>query len=224
MQCTVYQLGLIEYSKAYQLQTELVRRRLDSDVPNTLLLLEHPPTITIGRFGKPENILASRTQLEEEGVSLVFTDRGGDVTYHGPGQIIGYPVIDLHKSRITIRRYIYKLEEVIINTLRELSLTAYRDATHRGVWIKNEEIAAIGLRISRGITMHGFALNVNPDMTHFSLINPCGFTDRKAASIASILSRKITMEEVTERLIAQFSNVFDAEVIPGYDIFMRSGR
>ena len=224
MRCAVYRLGLIEYSEAYQLQTELVRRRLEGEISNTLLLLEHPPTITVGRFGKPENILVSRAQLEGEGISLVFTDRGGDVTYHGPGQLVGYPIIDLRSSGRNIRQYIYELEEVIIRTLRDFSLEAYRDASHPGVWINGEEIAAIGLGIRRWIAMHGFALNVSPSLEHFSLIKPCGFADRKATSISSILSREIPMEEVVESLITHFSVVFDAEMIRASNIMVRSDK
>ena len=218
MLCSVYQLGLIKYSEAYRLQTALVRRRLDGEITNTLLLLEHPPAVTVGKFGRLENVLASQAQLEEEGVSLFFTDRGGDVTYHGPGQLVGYPILDLRKGGRDIRRYIHDLEEVLIRTLNDFSLKAYRDESHPGVWINNEEIAAIGLSIKRWITMHGFALNVNPELKHFSLIKPCGLSDRKATSISSILSREIPMEEVIDRLITHFSSVFDAEMKQGSEI------
>lgn len=224
MQYVVYHLGLVEYSKAYHLQRKLLRQRFDGEIMDTILLLEHPPTITIGKSGKLENVLASQAQLASEGVSLFFTDRGGDVTYHCPGQLVGYPMIDLRGRGRDIHRYLHDLEEVVIRTLNDFSIKAYRDESHAGVWVKNEEIVAIGLSIRRWITMHGFALNVNPELKHFSMINPCGFSGRKATSISSILSQDIPMQAVIERLIAHFSAVFDAQIEFGSDILLRSYR
>jgi len=222
MFCTVYQLGLIGYSQAYHLQRELLRQRVNDEITDTLLLLEHPPTITIGKSGKLENVLASQAQLAREGVSLFFVDRGGDVTYHGPGQLVAYPIIDLRQRGRDVYKYVRDLEEVIIRTLNDFGIKARRDRNHRGAWVGNEEVAAIGLRISRWVSMHGFALNVNMDLEPFSLINPCGFCDRKATSISNLLSQDIPMETVAERLLAHFSQVFDSRMERGSDILSRS--
>lgn len=212
MLCVVYQLGLVGYREAYHLQRKLLRQRLDGETKDTILLLEHLPTITIGKSGKLENVLVSQEQLAREGISLFFTDRGGDVTYHGPGQLVAYPIIDLRNRGRDVHRYIYDLEEVVTRTLNDFSIEAHRDESHAGVWVKEEEIAAIGLSIKRWITMHGIALNVNPNLEHFSLINPCGFQDRKATSIAKLLSQNIPMEEVRQQLIANFADVFNVHI------------
>ncbi len=210
MLCVVYQLGLIEYGDAYHLQRKLFRERLDGQITDTLLLLEHTPTITIGKSGKLENVLVSPEQLAEEGISLFFADRGGDVTYHGPGQLVAYPIIDLRKRGRDVHQYVHDLEEVIIRTLNDFGIESCRDVTHAGVWVNGEEMAAIGLSVRRWISMHGFAINVNPELHHFSLINPCGFPNRKATSIANLVSQDVPMEAVIERLLAHFSEVFDA--------------
>jgi lipoate-protein ligase B len=206
--CVMYQLGLVEYGEAYRLQKKLHRQRLKGDIPDTLLLLEHPPTVTIGRSGSLENILVSREQLIQEGISLFFIGRGGDVTYHGPGQLVGYPIMDLSRRGKDIHRYVHALEEVLLRTLKDFSIFANRDDSHAGVWVDEEEVAAIGLSIRRWVTMHGFALNINPNIKHFSLINPCGFSNRKATSMSQILGREVDMEEVAKRLVAHFSDVF----------------
>ena len=218
MLCVVYQLGLVEYGDAYRLQRKLFRERLDGQITDTLLLLEHTPTITIGKSGKLENVLASPEQLAEEGISLFFADRGGDVTYHGPGQLVAYPIIDLRKRGRDIHQYVHDLEEVIIRTLGDFGIEGCRDGTHAGVWVKGEEIAAIGLSVRRWISMHGFAINVNLELQHFSLINPCGFPNRKATSIANLVSKDIPMRAVVESLLAHFSEVFDARMELGTGI------
>ena len=222
MRCSVYQLGLIKYSDAYHLQQRLLVKRLNGLIEDTLLLLEHPPTITVGKSGKLENILTSQAQLAESGVSLIFTDRGGDVTYHGPGQIVGYPIFDLRERGKDIHRYLHNLEEVLIRTLNDFSIKSELDSGHAGVWVKDEEIAAIGLSIRKWVTMHGFALNVNTDLARFSLINPCGFTDRKATSMARLLGSEIAMESVIERLLAHFAAIFDVQLELRTDILSRS--
>ena len=221
MPYVAYWLGLIDYSKAYCLQRELLRQRFDNEIADTLLLLEHPPTITIGKSGKLENILASQTQLAKEGVSLFFVDRGGDVTYHSPGQLVAYPIIDLRRRR-NVHKYVHDIEEVIIRALNDFGIAGCRDESHAGVWVKDEEVAAIGLSVRSWITMHGFALNVNLDLAQFCFINPCGFSDRKATSISTLLSQDMPMEAVIERLLAHFSEVFDAHMELGSDIVVRS--
>ena len=222
MLCTVYHLGLIAYSDAYHLQRQLLCQRVNNEITDTLLLLEHPPTITIGKSGKLENVLASQAQLVEAGVSLFFVDRGGDVTYHCPGQLVAYPIIDLRQRGRDVHQYLRELEEVIIRTLNDFSIDACRDRSHAGVWVKGREIAAIGLRVSKWVSMHGFALNVNTDLEQFSLINLCGFSDRKATSISALLSQDVSMEAVTEKLLAHFSEVFDLQMECGSGILMRS--
>ena len=221
IRCVVHWLGITEYGDAYRLQRKMLRERLEDRIPDTLLLLEHPPTITVGKSGKLENILVSREQLAEEGVSLVFIDRGGDVTYHGPGQLVGYPIIDLKEQGKDAHRYIRNLEEVIIRTLNDFSIQSGRDSNHAGVWVDNEEIAAIGLSLKKWVTMHGFALNVTTDMTPFSLINPCGFTNRKATSILRLLGQEIPVAVVKEKLLTHFAEVFNAHLEPGTDELMR---
>jgi lipoate-protein ligase B len=206
--CVVRRLGLTEYLRAWQFQKELHRERLEGLIPNTLLLLEHPPTFTMGKSGSVENVLVPIDELERRGISLFFIERGGDVTYHGPGQIVGYPIFDLRDRGKDIRRFVFELEETIIRTLKDFSIESGRDETHPGVWRERAEIAAIGLSVRRWVSMHGFALNVNTGQGDFSLINPCGFSDRRATSMAEVLGTSVDMEAVAERLLANFSDVF----------------
>ena len=220
--CAVYQLGLVEYGKIYRLQKKLHRERLNGAISDTLLLLEHPPTVTIGRSGSLDNVLVSREQLTQEGISLFFIGRGGDVTYHGPGQLVGYPIMCLSERGEDIHRYVHDLEEVLIRTLKDFSIYANRDESHAGVWVDEEEVAAIGLSIRRWVTMHGFALNVNPNLKHFSLINPCGFSNRKATSMSQLLGRKLHMEEVNKCLVTNFSDVFGMTMEMGSSKAVRS--
>jgi len=224
MVCTVYQLGLIAYSEAYHLQTKLLYQRARGKIKDTLVLLEHPPTITIGKSGKMENVLASKSQLSKEGISVLLVDRGGDVTYHGPGQLVGYPIIDLKNRGKDVHRYVYDLEDVILRTISDFGLKCSRDIAHAGVWAEEEEIAAIGLKIRWWISMHGFALNVTPELKHFSFINPCGFANRKATSMSKLLSQDVPMESVIERLLAQFSHVFNTSIELGSDMLVWSCR
>jgi len=212
MWCAVRQLGAIEYREAYELQKALLQERLRGRIADTLLLLEHPPTITVGKSGKLENVLASPAELASAGVSLIFTDRGGDVTYHGPGQIVGYPILDLRERDRDAHRYVHYLEEVLIRTLADYGIGSGRDHNHAGVWVNDEEIAALGLSIRQWITMHGFALNVNTDLKHFTLINPCGFANKTATSMARLLGHELPIDEVTERLLAHFAEVFEVEL------------
>lgn len=212
MRINVYQPGTVSYDQAYRLQQELRRRVIDGRTAETLLLLEHHPTVTIGRLGNPDNILVSSEKLAELGVSLFFTDRGGDVTCHGPGQLVVYPIIDLGKRGRDARGYIYRLEEVVLKTLANFSIRGTRDEGHAGIWVENNEIAAIGINLRRWVSAHGLALNVNTGPRLFSLINPCGFTDRQAISISQLLSGPVDMKEVTEIFLAHFSEVFEAEL------------
>ena len=207
--CVVLELGLIEYQEAYNLQRNLHRQRVEGKIPDVLLLLEHPPTITIGKSGTPDNVLVSRERLAREGISVFFTDRGGDVTYHGPGQLVGYPLVDLRQRGKDLHGYVKKLEEVILRILKDFSIRGDRDECHPGVWVDGEEIAAIGLSLRNWVSMHGFALNINVDLEHFSFVNPCGFSDRRVTSMSKILGSHVPMHEATNSLITHFCRVFD---------------
>jgi lipoate-protein ligase B len=210
--CIAVKLGEIEYKEAYQLQRRLHRKRINGEIPDVMLLLEHPPTLTVGKSGSVDNVLVSKERLARKGISMFFIGRGGDVTYHGPGQLVAYPIIDLLQRGKDIRCFVRNLEEVIIRTLEDFSISAGRDEKHAGVWVGKHEIAAIGLSVKRWVSMHGIALNVNTNLEHFSLINPCGFSDRKATSMHKLLGYNVSIDAVTERLAANFSNVFDIPV------------
>lgn len=212
MMCTVYQLGLMDYSQAWRLQEVLLERRIKAQIPDTLLLLEHPPTLTIGKSGKLEHLLVGREELLREGMSLFFTDRGGQITYHGPGQLVGYPIMDLRTRGADAHQYVHHLEEVIIKTLKDFSLEASRKEGFVGVWVGEKKIAAIGVRIKRWVTMHGFALNVNPNLYHFSFINPCGIIDKGVTSICRLLGREVPIDLVVRRLVDRFSEVFNTAI------------
>lgn len=216
--CEIWNLGLMEYEEAWKLQKSLHHQRIEGEISDVLLLLEHPPTITIGRSGTLNNVLISKERLTREGISLFFIDRGGDVTYHGPGQLVGYPIFDLRERGKNLHRYVHNLEEVILRTLKDFSISANRDDLHPGVWVNEEEIAAIGLSVKKWVSMHGFALNINIDLEHFSFINPCGFSDRGATSMSKILGRNIPTEGVMKRLIYNFYNIFDFPKISHFDL------
>ena len=221
MQCVLYWLGLTKYQKACDLQKWIWSQKMNGQTADALLLLEHSPTFTIGKSGKLENLLLSKEELTTEGISLFFIDRGGDITYHGPGQLVVYPIIDLRNRGKDIHRYIHGLEEVAIRTLADLSIEARRDEKHVGVWAGNDKIASIGVRVKKWVTMHGLALNVNPILEHFSFINPCGSPDIEVTSISKVLSRDVPMEVVVNRLVNHFSEVFDAEIERGHTDSLR---
>lgn len=205
-------LGTIDYQSAYDLQRKLWRRILNRQSENMLLLLEHPPTLTLGKSGKLENLLVKPEELAARGISLFFTDRGGDITYHGPGQLVAYPILRLQDYGKDIHQYIYNLQETAIRTLCDYSISARRDKQHIGVWVGGEKIAAIGVAVHRWVTMHGLALNVNPALQHFNIINPCGITDKGVTSMSKLLSRKITTEEIARTFTRHFSDVFKANI------------
>ncbi len=200
----------VGYVEAYNLQMRLLEQRYRGEIPDTLVLLEHSPVITLGKSGQIENILLPGEELEKMGVSLYFTDRGGDVTYHGPGQLVAYPIIDLRKRGRDIQNYISGLEEVVIRTLADFSISAGRDSENVGVWVGEDKIAAIGVRVRKWITMHGLALNVNPDLRPFSFINPCGLPGKGVTSMQKELSREVPIEVVRNHLISHFAEVFDS--------------
>ena len=215
----VRRLGLIPYDEALAMQQALVELRRADEIPDTLLLLQHPHVLTLGvkRGGGRDHILATRERLDELGVSVNETGRGGDVTYHGPGQIVGYPIISLKPDRLDVHRYVRDLEEVLIRACADYGLAAERLSGLTGAWVAHDtrglqKIAAIGVRIARWITSHGFALNVNADLTYFDLIVPCGIRDRGVTSLADCLGHSVDLAEVEERLIAHFAHVFGRHV------------
>jgi lipoyl(octanoyl) transferase len=187
---------------------------------DTLLLLEHPPVVTLGRGAKAFNVLAGPEQLAAQGVSLVHTDRGGDVTYHGPGQIVGYPVLHLGPGQQDVRKYVRNLEEVLLRALAAFGITAHREAQWPGVWVQDSKagglrkIAALGVHLSRWYTRHGFALNVSPQLSHFELIVPCGIREAGVTSMELELGRAVPLPEVEQVLIDAFAAVFQLQPVP----------
>jgi lipoyl(octanoyl) transferase len=207
----VRRLGVVPYGEALALQKALVEERRAERVPDLLLLLQHPPVITLGVRGDGgrSHIVATDRRLAELGVEIHETGRGGDVTYHGPGQLIGYPILDLRPDRCDVHRYVRDVEDVMIRTCADYGLNAGRIQGLTGTWIGAEKIGAIGVRISRWITSHGFAFNVATDLTHFQLIVPCGISDRGVTSIRKAVGRDVPIREVEDRLIEHFCEVFD---------------
>ncbi len=202
-------LGRVGYREASELQQALVAARRASEVPDTLLLLEHPPVYTLGKRAEREHVLLAPDELARRGIEVVDVDRGGDVTYHGPGQLVGYPILKLAGVRGVVD-YVRALESVLIHALATLGIDATRVPDYTGVWVDDEKIAAIGVRVaSGGITSHGFALNVAPDLLDFSGIVPCGITDRGVCSLAS-LGVSADLETVTEVVARAFAEVFTA--------------
>jgi lipoyl(octanoyl) transferase len=206
----VRRLGLVPYADGLELQRRLVEDRKADRIPDTLLLLQHPHVLTIGvkKDGR-SHILASPDRLASLGVDVFETGRGGDVTYHGPGQLVGYPILDLNPDRRDVHRYVRDLEEVMIRVCAEYGLEAGRVKGFSGAWVLDEKIGAIGVRISRWVTSHGFAFNVTTDVDFFNLIVPCGIADKGVTSLASKLGRAPGMTEVEDRLVSQFAAVFD---------------
>jgi lipoyl(octanoyl) transferase len=214
MLCHVEQLGLIGYAEALQLQQELVAQRKAKQVPDTLLLLEHPHVYTLGRNASQEHLLFSKEKLWALQAQVCETDRGGDVTYHGPGQLVGYPIFDLAQHRRDVSWYMRSLEEVFIGVARDYGIEAGRLAGAPGVWIGNEKLVAMGVHLSRWIASHGFALNVNTDLSYFDWIVPCGLPDKGVTSLARRLGKTIPMGVVIDKVIEHFGKVFgfDMEV------------
>jgi len=207
----VHRLGVVSYREALDLQKHLVELRKANEIPDQLLLLEHPPVITLGVKTRNDrsHVVATPATLEEEGVEVFESGRGGDVTYHGPGQLVGYPIMDLRPDRCDVHRYVRDLEEMLIRVAAEFGVTAGRSNGLTGVWVGDDKLAAIGVRIARWVTSHGFALNVSTNLAHFNLIVPCGIVDRGVTSLARVTNRAIDMDEVAGITAAAFAAVFD---------------
>ncbi|SHJ10568.1 lipoic acid synthetase [Desulfofundulus thermosubterraneus DSM 16057] len=212
----VLDLNVMEYSRALELQRGLQGLRSAGEIPDCFLLLEHPPVLTLGRAGGEGDILASRDRLAWEGLKIYRVERGGSVTYHGPGQLVGYPILDLHNYQRDVHLLVHNLEKVIIRVLAAFGITAGRREGYPGVWVGEAKIASIGVAVKKWITMHGFALNVDPEMSHFKLIHPCGLQGVKMTSMHEVLGRRVSMREVKNRVIEEMAAVFRWEqVLPG---------
>jgi lipoyl(octanoyl) transferase len=211
----VKRLGVLGYQEALDLQKELVERRRAGDIPDQLLLLEHPPVITLGVKARNSrsNVLESDASLGAKGVGIFESGRGGDVTYHGPGQLVGYPIFDLKPDRCDVHQYVRDLEEALIRAVAAFGISGGRIKGLTGVWVgpdrREEKLAAIGVRISRWITSHGFALNVNTRLEHFGLIVPCGITDRGVTSMERLIGHHVSIDEVAGAVAAAFREVFE---------------
>lgn len=211
----VRRLGMVPYAEALAMQRALVEERRAGRVPDLLLLLQHPPVITLGVKGDGgrSNIVATEAYLASLGVEVFETGRGGDVTYHGPGQIVGYPILDLKPDRQDVHRYVRDVEEVMIRVCADYGVAAGRLEGLTGTWVGPEKIGAIGVRISRWITSHGFAFNVSTNLDHFQLIVPCGIGDRGVTSLTKLTGRAVPIEEAEDVFIRQFAAVFDRQPV-----------
>jgi lipoyl(octanoyl) transferase len=209
--CEVRDLGRIGYGAAFDLQQQLVEQRKQGLIPDQLLLMEHPHSITLGRNGRLENLLASEPALRSAGIVFHSSDRGGDITYHGPGQAVGYPILDLRQWKRDVGAYVRALEQVMIDALADFGIAAGRVPGCTGAWVDGRKIGAIGVHISRWVTSHGFALNVNTDLSYFGYIVPCGLA--KPVTSMAQLGVDATLPEVNAQLAAKFGRVFDREVL-----------
>lgn len=211
--CIVRRLHRVTYENGLAMQKTLVEMRQQELIPDQFLLLEHPPVLTLGKGRKADNLLATADELHSKGIALHETTRGGDITYHGPGQLVGYPLLHLGEGARDIRRYVTNLEEVLIRTLADFGIEAGRDDRNRGVWVGNDKIAAIGIRIARWVTSHGFALNIATDLSHYSTITPCGVQGAGVTSIEKLLGKAPTREEIEDRVIQHFAGIFGREPV-----------
>ena len=211
--CEARWLGRLPYAEGLELQQRLVRELGEGAGSEHLLLLEHPHVITLGRNAKPEHVLIGEAMRQARGVALYPTGRGGDVTYHGPGQLVGYPILDLKPDRCDVRRYVRDLEEALIRTAADFGVTAGQEPGLTGVWVGGEKLAAIGVRIARWITSHGFAFNVGTDLSYFNLIVPCGITDHGVTSLEKLTGRKIDLPEVAASAARHLGAVFGREMV-----------
>jgi lipoate-protein ligase B len=204
-------LGLIDYREAWELQRDLWLRRVKGELPDLLLVLEHPHVITLGRRGNRSHLIAPPEVLEKMQISIFHVERGGDVTYHGPGQLVVYPIFNLKEYEYRLIRFVDQLEEVILGVLKDYGMEGRRDALNRGVWIKGDKIASIGVTIKRWVSFHGLSLNYETDLDYFDLIHPCGLVGTKMTSMTKILGKKISRKSLTERISFHFKEVFKRE-------------
>ena len=204
-----YDLDFIDYNEAWDVQRETFNKRNNNEINDTLFLLEHPHTYTLGKSADKKNLIGNEEYLKQNKISVYDIDRGGDITYHGPGQIVGYPIIDLKEWYQDSHKYLRALEEVLIKTCNDYGLIADRNSKYTGVWIEDRKIAAIGIKISKWITMHGFAFNVKTNLSYFGGIIPCGISEKGVTSLEKELNKEIDLSEVKEKIIKNFIEVFN---------------
>ena len=204
----IIDLGLIDYKEAWGLQRDLWSRRVKGELPDLLLFLEHPHVITLGRRGNRSYLIASQEVLDAMAIPIYHVERGGDVTYHGPGQLVVYPILDLRGYGYRLIRYIDQLEEVILRTLKDFGMEGEKDSLNRGVWVNGEKIASLGVTIKRWVSFHGLAVNYETDLSYFDLIHPCGLVGKKMTSMEKILGEKVPRESLIERIRLHFKEIF----------------
>ena len=204
-------LGFIDYGKAWDLQRHLWSKRVEGELPDLLLLLEHPHVMTLGRRGGRSHLKVSQEALEEMKIPIFHVERGGEITYHGPGQMVVYPILSLKDYGYGIVRYVDQLEEIIIRVLSDFDIKGERDPSNRGVWVNGDKIASLGVAIKRWVSFHGIALNYETDLEYFDLIDPCGLVGKKMTTMAKILGRKISRDSLIERIKFRFQQVFERE-------------
>ncbi len=209
----ILNLGNMKYKKAYELQLELIKKRAAGEIPDTLILVEHPPVFTIGSSGTDEHISVSRDFLESSGIEVYETNRGGDITYHGPGQIVAYPILNLKEHKQDLHWLLRQYEEVTIRLVEEYGIKAKRIEGLTGVWVGDEKITAIGVGVRRWVSYHGFAFNVNPNLEHFSYIIPCGIRDKGVTSLSELQGKEMDMDQMRKKVIKYFAEVFEMEVL-----------
>ncbi len=209
---SVIDIDLIEYQRTWDFQRTFVAAKVQLDLPDILISLEHTPVITLGRRGNRQHILASPEVLAAEGIRVYHVERGGEVTYHGPGQIVGYPILDLRNWRRDVSWYIFNLEEVLIRTLWDFGLEGTRNKLNRGVWVGDSKIGSIGVAIKRWVTYHGFSLNVSPKMNHFQCITPCGLNGIEVTSMRELLGKELDHRRVRDGIVRHFQGVFEIEL------------
>ena len=207
----IIDLGLIDYQKALDLQHTLWSKRVEDGVPDLLLILEHPHVITLGRRGNRSHLKVSQEVMDAMKIPLFHTERGGDVTYHGPGQMVVYPILNLKEYGYRLIRYVSQLEEVILSVLRDFGIEGKKDLSNRGVWAEGDKIASIGVAIKRWVSFHGIALNYATDLKYFELINPCGLEGAKITSMERILGRNIPRDKLVERICFHFKQTFKGD-------------
>ena len=205
-------LGKMDYKECYSLQHAVHRARMEEKLPDCLLLVEHPHVLTMGKNANRNNILAPEAVLRERRISCIPIDRGGDVTYHGPGQLVCYPIIALKGSKAGVSEFVSSLEEVMIRTLKEFGIKGERNKLNRGVWIGMHKIGFIGVAIKQGIALHGFALNVAPDLSFFQMIRSCGLKDVTITSMKVLLGRPVRVEEVKGYIVSHFQDIFGSSI------------
>lgn len=214
----IIDLGFCDFERSLTIQKRLHQMRVEAKIPDTLILVEHQPVITFGKSGKPANLLVPNDILQRKGIKTYFIERGGDVTFHGPGQIVGYPIFYIKETLAGIRGMINKLESTLILTLNDFAIQALTRPKLVGVWIGEEKIASIGIAVKKWVTFHGFALNVNTDLAYFDLIRPCGLDKVRMTSMAKILGKELNLNQVKERIKLNFEKVFGAKIVKPKDL------